>query len=97
MRDPWTLGTMDCMMCGDLKCGDDEQTNKLTMKPAMEPTKKSTRKRTKKLILKPMMILTIKPTMKYCTNREAHSGKCKNYKEDRDYQKDVNSWCFWAH
>jgi hypothetical protein len=29
--------------------------------------------------------------------QEAHSGECKNYKEDRDYQKEVNSWCFWAH
>ncbi len=84
-------------MCGDLKCGDDEPTNKPTMKPAIEPTKKPTSKRSKKPTMKPTMMPTMKPMMKPHANKEAHSGECKYYKEDRDYQKEVNSWCFWAH
>jgi hypothetical protein len=62
----------------------------------MEPKKKLTRKRTKKLTIKPTMMPTMKPTMKPRANREAPSGECENYKEDRDYRKEVNSWCFWA-
>jgi hypothetical protein len=82
------------MMCGDSKCGDDDPRNKPSMKQRMELTKKPTRKRKKKPTMKPTMMQTMKPTMKPCANREAHSGKCKNYKEDRDYQKEVHSWCF---
>ncbi len=56
-----------------------------------------TRKQTKKPMIDPMMIPTMKPTMKSHASRGAHSDECKNYKEDRDYQKEVNNWCFWAH
>jgi hypothetical protein len=86
------------MMCSDSKCDDDELMNKPTIKLRMEPTKKPpTRKWTKKPTMKLTMILTTKLTMKPRANREAHSSKCENYKEDRNYQKEVNSWCFRAH
>jgi hypothetical protein len=104
--NPMISSTVDCSMCDDSKCDADGDTRretrmptrKPTMKPTMKPTKKPTRKPTRKPTKKPhtnreisTMVPTMEPTM------EAYSGECENYEEDRDYQKEVNSWCFQAH
>ena len=84
--NPMISSSVDCSMCDDSKCDADGDTRRETRKPTRKPTKKPHTNRETST-----MMPTMEPTM------EAYSGECENYEEDRDYQKEVNSWCFQAH
>ena len=83
--NPMISSSVDCSVCDDSKCDADGDTRRETRKPTRKPT------------MKPRMKPTMKPTKKPHINRGTYEGECENYEEDRDYQKEVNSWCFQAH
>ncbi len=72
---------IDCTMCGSSKCNTDGTAQRRN-RPTRNPTKMPTEY--------PTDFPTLSPT-------DFSRGKCKNYEENRESEREANTWCFQAH
>ncbi len=78
---------IDCTMCGTSKCNTDgaaQRRNRPTKKPTNMPTEH------------PTDYPTFLPTASWSPTVFGR-GKCMNYEENRESEKEKNTWCYQAH